>query len=77
MDDITVGPPLTVNIISVTSLPVSRDTINKEQTPGRFPEGTLAKIDALCGPKEPRAEFIRVAVAAEIKKRERNQQRRG
>jgi hypothetical protein len=50
---------------------VGRRRINDEQTPARFPEGTLARIDALLEPKEKRSDFIREAVDREIKRRER------
>jgi hypothetical protein len=50
---------------------VGRRRINDEQTPARFPEGTLARIDALLGPKEKRSNFIREAVEREIRRRER------
>ena len=50
---------------------MGRKTINEEQTPARFPAGTLARVDSLLAPKEKRADFIRDAVDAEIRKRER------
>lgn len=50
---------------------VGRVKINDEQTPARFPEGTLARIDALLADKEKRSDFIREAVEREIKRRSR------
>lgn len=48
-----------------------RPQINHEQTPARFPEGTLARIDAALFEDEGRADFIREAVERELKRRER------
>lgn len=50
---------------------MGRPRINEEQTPARFPEGTLSRIDELLGPREKRADFIREAVEREIARRER------
>lgn len=50
---------------------VGRPKINHEQTPARFPLGTLAKIDAALKEGEARSDFIREAVEAELKRRER------
>lgn len=50
---------------------VGRIKINDEQTPARFPEGTLGRIDAVLAEKEKRSDFIRTAVEAELAKRER------
>lgn len=50
---------------------MGRPRINEEQTPARFPEGTLARIDELLGAREKRADFIREAVEREIARRER------
>lgn len=58
-------------VISGTKRPVGRVKINDEQTPARFPEGTLARIDALLVDKEKRSDFIREAVEREIKRRSR------
>ncbi|GJD93316.1 hypothetical protein [Methylobacterium iners] len=58
-------------MISGTSPGVGRVQINHEQTPARFAEGTLARIDAVLAPKEKRADFIREAVERELKRRER------
>jgi hypothetical protein len=49
---------------------VGRKRINDEQTPARFPAGTLARIDAVLVEKEKRADLIRDAVEREIKRRE-------
>lgn len=50
---------------------VGRIKINDEQTPARFPEGTLGRIDAVLVEKEKRSDFIRTAVEAELVRRER------
>jgi metal-responsive CopG/Arc/MetJ family transcriptional regulator len=50
---------------------MGRVKINDEQTPARFPEGTLKRIDAALEEAESRSEFIRVAVDKELKRRER------
>lgn len=53
---------------------VGRKQINHEQTPARFPEGTLARIDAVLDPEtnEKRSDLIREAVERELKRRERH-----
>lgn len=56
-------------MISATKRPVGRTKINDEQTPARFPEGTLARIDNVLDPKEKRSDFIRDAVEKEILRR--------
>lgn len=62
-----------VTISDIIYIPaMSRPQINAEQTPARFPEGTLARIDAVLEDKEGRAEFIRRAVERELKRRERH-----
>lgn len=48
-----------------------RKRINDEQTPARFPAGTLERIDAVLLEKEKRSDFIRQAVERELKRRER------
>jgi len=48
---------------------VGRIKINDEQTPARFPEGTLARIDAALDGKEKRSDFIREAVERELARR--------
>lgn len=57
--------------ISVIHLPVGRPRINGEQTPARFRDGTLARIDAVLAEGEKRSDFIREAVEKEVKRRER------
>jgi len=47
-----------------------RPRINGEQTPARFADGTLARIDAALGEKEKRSDFIRQAVERELDRRE-------
>ncbi len=44
--------------------------INYEQTVARVPIGTLSRIDAVLGPSERQAEFLRVAIEAELNRRE-------
>jgi hypothetical protein len=60
----------TPSVISASARAVGRKQINHEQTPARFPKGTLAKIDALLSAKEARSDFIREAVEREISRRE-------
>jgi metal-responsive CopG/Arc/MetJ family transcriptional regulator len=50
---------------------MGRKQINAEQTPARFPAGTLDRIDAVLEEGENRSEFIRIAVEKELKRRER------
>lgn len=50
---------------------MGRNKINAEQIPARLPEGTLARMDAVLEEGEVRAEFIRVAIEKELKRRER------
>ncbi|NIK47846.1 hypothetical protein [Variibacter gotjawalensis] len=50
-----------------------RPRINSEQTPARFPAGTLASIDACLAPGERLADFLREAVSRELKRRARTQ----
>lgn len=54
---------------AATRRPVGRVKINDEQTPARFPEGTLARIDAVLAAKEKRSDFIREAVERELARR--------
>jgi len=61
---------LTELLISATPTRVGRKQINHELMPARFPEGTLARIDAALFDKEKRSDFIRVAVEAELDRRE-------
>ena len=62
---------MTELMISATSARVGRKQINHEQTPARFPEGTLARIDAVLSEKEKRSDLIREAVEREIDRREK------
>lgn len=55
--------------ISVIPAGVGRPRINDEQTPARFPKGTLARIDAALAEGEKRSDFIREAVERELKRR--------
>jgi metal-responsive CopG/Arc/MetJ family transcriptional regulator len=48
-----------------------RPQINHEQTPARFPEGTLERIDSALDEGENRSDLIREAVERELKRRER------
>jgi hypothetical protein len=48
---------------------VGRKKINDEQTPARFPAGTLKRIDAVLAPKERRSDLIRKAVERELELR--------
>ncbi len=50
---------------------MGRKKINEEQTPARFPAGTLARIDAILDEKEKRSDLIREAVERELKRRQR------
>jgi len=50
---------------------MGRHKINDEQTPARFPAGTLERIDATLDEGEKRSDFIRDAVERELKRRER------
>jgi hypothetical protein len=54
-------------------LGMGRKQINHEQTPARFPEGTLDRIDAVLEEGENRSDLIREAVDRELKRRERRQ----
>lgn len=60
---------LTISSSSPIKRPVGRTKINDEQTPARFPVGTLARIDGVLADKEKRSDFIREAVEREIKRR--------
>jgi hypothetical protein len=61
---------LAENVISATRPLVGRPRINGEQTPARFREGTLARIDRVLSDGEKRSDFIREAVEKELKRRE-------
>jgi len=62
---------LAEKVISPTPARVGRKRINGEQTPARFADGTLARIDAVLADKEKRSDFIRDAVESELKRREK------
>ena len=62
---------LAKKVISDIRPSVGRPKINEEQTPARFPAGTLARIDAVLSGKEKRSDFIREAVEEALAKRER------
>ena len=62
---------LTHNSASGIKRGVGRVKINDEQYPAKFPEGTLARIEAVLEGKEKRSDFIRDAVGRELKRRER------
>lgn len=61
----------TQKVISPIRSSVGRPRINEEQTPARFPGGTLERIDAALAEGEKRSDFIRKAVEAELERRER------
>lgn len=69
--DIKKGEKLTGILISDIRPNVGRPKINDEQTPARFPAGTLAKIDSVLDKGEKRSDLIREAVDREIKRRSR------
>jgi len=50
---------------------MGRKKINDEQTPARFPSGTLDRIDDALDEGEKRSDLIRKAVERELKRRER------
>jgi hypothetical protein len=61
-----------VNILDINYIRcMGRKKINDEQTPARFPAGTLARIDAVLADSEKRSDLIREAVERELKRRER------
>jgi hypothetical protein len=65
-----------VTIRDIIYIPgMGRKQINHEQTPARFPEGTLDRMDAVLEEGENRASFIRVAVERLLKLRERHKKR--
>lgn len=55
---------------------MGRKKINDEQTPARFPAGTLKRIDSLLGERERRSDLIRKAVERELREREKKAERR-
>jgi hypothetical protein len=56
---------------------MGRPRINLEETPARFPAGTLKRLDSLLQEGERRANFIRLAVQREMERRRRPNYRRG
>jgi hypothetical protein len=48
---------------------MGRKRVNDEQTPARFPAGTLARIVAALDEHESQADFIRLAVERELRRR--------
>lgn len=68
--DIINMPASTPKVISDIAPLMGRPKINDEQTPARFREGTLARIDAALSDKEKRSDFIREAVERELKRRQ-------
>jgi hypothetical protein len=54
---------------------MSRKRINDEQTPARFPAGTLARIKKVLVESEKRSDLIREAVERELKRREKTKGR--
>ena len=62
---------MTENVISSSYAAVGQPKKNYEQTPARFGEGVLAKMDSRLGAGYKRADFIREAVDREIKRRQR------
>ena len=61
----------TEKVISPIRPAVGRPRINEEQTPARFPGGTLARIDAVLAEGQKRSDFIRAAVEAELSRLEK------
>ncbi len=61
-----------VTIRDIIYIPgMGRKQINHEQTPARFPEGTLDRIDSVLEGDENRSDFIRAAIEKELMRRER------
>lgn len=58
-------------MVADTAPRVGRIRINdpEEKVTARFASGTLARIKAALGPKEPQSEFIRKAVEHELERR--------
>lgn len=50
---------------------MGRPKLNFDLMPGRFPEGTFARMDAVRDDGETRTAFVQAAVEREIKRRER------
>ena len=62
---------LTEAATPATPASVGRPKKNHEQTPARFPRGTLARIDGALAKGESRSDFLFVAVEAELARREK------
>ncbi len=58
------------NVISGSPPAVGRRRVNFEQMLARFPEGTLARMDAAAAEGETRSDLLRVAIERELKRRE-------
>jgi len=50
---------------------MGRPRLNFDVMPGRFPQGTFARLDAVRRDDETRTAFVQEAVEREIKRRER------
>ncbi len=50
---------------------MGRPKLNFDKMPGRFPEGTFARIDAVRREGENRSDFLKAAVEAELQRREK------
>lgn len=57
--------------ISDTPSRMGRPKLNFDNMPGRFPEGTFARMDAVRAEGETRTAFLQEAVEREIVRRER------
>ena len=55
---------------------MGRKKINEDEAPGRFPAGTLDRIDKVRAEYESQADFLRVAVERELLRREGTGRRR-
>jgi hypothetical protein len=62
---------LAKKVVSVTPAPVGRPRLWSENMQARFPDGTFARIAAALKEGEDRTDFIRAAVEAELKRREK------
>lgn len=67
---------LTASDSPAKSRGVGRKQINHEQMPARLPAGTIARIAAVLRPSESKSDFIREAVEAELRRRERSKTER-
>jgi hypothetical protein len=55
---------------------MGRRQINHEQMPGRFPAGTLKRIDRVLDEREKRSDLLRLAVERELQRREQGAKKR-